>query len=223
MTYPVELKVAGRRVLVVGGGSIAAWRAKSLVVAGARVRVVSLEFVPELQQLQGAERVVAAYSSEMICWAQLVFACTDDRQVSTRIAEDAQAAGVLCNAADDPDACDFLMPAILRRGALTVAVGTDGASPMLAARLRDSLESQFSPDLGILVEELRRARDRLRDQERNSEARRKILTALAAPESIERWHRSPQAWRDWSEQLLADARSGGLPLIAGDSTGEQND
>lgn len=206
MTYPIELKVAGRHVLVVGGGEVAARRAESLAAVGAVVRVVSLEFVPELQQLQNVERIVAAYSPEMIGWAWLVFACVDDVQVNARVAEDARAAGVLCNAADDPDECDFFMPSVLRRGALTLAVGTGGASPALAARLREGLESQFDFVWGILMEELQRARDVVREQVHAIEDRRRIMKSLASAESVEQFRQNPQAWKSWLEQLVVNAQ-----------------
>lgn len=205
ITFPIDLKVAGRHVLVVGGGDIACKRAGFLVEAGAVVRVVSLECVPGLIQMRGVERVIAAYTPEMIHWAWLVFACTDDRQVNARIAADARAAGVLCNAADDPDECDFFMPAVLRRGSLVVAIGTGGASPALAACLRDELESQFEADFGILVEELERARNRVRHQQHDFASRRSILMTLAGQESVELFRRDRQAWKTWFERKLAEA------------------
>lgn len=204
--YPVELNVAGWPVLVVGGGSVAARRVTGLLEAGAAVRVVSPAFVLELQQMSAIERQVGAYSPEMLGPARLVFACTDDPALNARIAEDARAAGCWCNIADDPRASDFLVPALLRRGRLTVAIGTAGASPPLAARLRDELGSHFEPDLGMLVDELQRARETVQALIEDRQVRRTVLTTLAGEASVELLRSAgPAAWRDWLNRVIQEA------------------
>ncbi len=210
--YPVELNIAGREVVVIGGGLVAARKVSGLLQAGAKVRVVSPQFVPELQHQKDIQREACAYTPEVIASARLVFACTDDRQLNARIAEDARAAGAWCNVADDPDRSDFFVPAVMRRGPLTVAVGTGGAAPHLAASLRDRLESQFGPEYGIILAELQRARFIVRERIQDPERRRHLLATLSGESSVELLKSAgPTGWRPWFEQLLRQA-SGARPV-----------
>lgn len=207
--YPIELKIAGMDVLVVGGGPVAARKVDNLVRAGASVRVLSPAFVSELEHRGDIRRELRAYSAAAIANARLVFACTDDRDTNLRVAEDARAAGRWCNIADDPENSDFFVPAVLRRGDLSVAVGTAGAAPHLAARVRDELESHFGVDFGILVEELQRARSIVRARISDPQIRRRILATLASEASVEVLESDgPTCWRKWVEQIVQDAEHG---------------
>jgi precorrin-2 dehydrogenase / sirohydrochlorin ferrochelatase len=202
VSYPIELNLAGSEVVVIGGGPVAARKVEGLVRAGAKVRAVSMGFVPELLQRTDIHRQTEPYTPQAIGSAKLVFACTDDRQTNAQIAADARAAGCWCNVADDPEAGDFFVPAVLRRGQFTVAVGTGGAGPHLAASLRDGLESQFGAEFGILVEELQRARKIVRDQIGDPEVRRRLFATLCSPESVEVLRSAGiPGWREWFEKL----------------------
>lgn len=209
MAYPIELNLAGQDVVVIGGGPVAARKVEGLVQAGARVCVVSLSFVPELQQRTDIHRRAEPYTAQVITSAKLVFACTDDRDANARIAADARAAGCWCNVADDAEAGEFFVPAVLRRGQFTVAVGTGGAGPHLAALLRDGLESQFGEEFGILVEELQRARKVVRDQIGDPQVRRKLFATLCSQQSVELLRSAGvPGWREWFEKLTSQiARS----------------
>jgi precorrin-2 dehydrogenase / sirohydrochlorin ferrochelatase len=201
VSYPIELNLADREVVVIGGGPVAARKIEGLVQAGARVRAVSPSFVPELLQRTDIHRQTDSYTLRAIGSAKLVFACTDDRDTNARIAADAQAAGCWCNVADDPEAGDFFVPAVLRRGQFTVAVGTGGAGPKLASLLRDRLESQFGPEFGILVEELQRARRIARDQIGDPQVRRRLFATLCSQESVEVLRSAGvPGWREWFEK-----------------------
>jgi len=203
--YPINLDLTGRDVLVVGGGPVAARKVAGLVEAGAKVHVVSPEFVSELEHRSDISRRPEPYTSKAIGTSRLVFACTDDGAANARIAADARAAGAWCCIADDPPGSDFHVPAVLRRGDLTVTVGTGGASPHLAAALRDRLESQFPHELGILVEELGRARQIVLRKVNDRAARESVLTTLCAERSVELLTRSGrEAWRAWFEDVLRD-------------------
>ncbi|MBP7933119.1 MAG: bifunctional precorrin-2 dehydrogenase/sirohydrochlorin ferrochelatase [Phycisphaerae bacterium] len=200
---PIQLEVAGRLIVVIGGGRVAAHKVDILCQAGARVRVVSPEFDPGLLARTDIERLACRYSTELLGDACLIFVCTDDRQLNARILADARNRRILCNVVDDPGLCDFFMPAIVRRGRFCIAVGTGGASPLLAARVRDRLASQFGPDLGILVDELARARLIVQDRVVDPQVRRQVLEALSTDESLERLARDGrQAWRDWFDGML---------------------
>ena len=201
-TYPIELKLAGRGALVVGGGQVAARKVAGLVEAGARVRVVGLDFCPELLERQDVTREKRPYGPECLAGVSLVLACTDARGVNAAVAADARARGIWCNVADEPEEGDFFVPAVLRRGELTVAVGTGGAAPGAAAALRDQLASHLTPEWGILVEELGRARRILKERVPDAGLRRQILETLCSECSITLLAvRDREAWRRWFERV----------------------
>lgn len=147
--YPVCLRLAGKPVLVVGGGAVALGRVRGLLEAGAAVRVVAPRAHPEL--IQAAEKgqlelLRRAFTSDDVQGAMLVVAAVDDPVVSERIVSAARVRGVWCTAVDKPALCDFTMPSVGRRGPLTVAVSTSGQAPALAAQLRRRFEAQLHPE-----------------------------------------------------------------------------
>jgi siroheme synthase-like protein len=163
--YPVVLRLAGRRVLVVGGGPVAARKVQGLLAAGARVTVVAAEVSPEMAALAPDLTLDRrAYRAGEAGEYRLVVTATDDATVQQQVYDDAEAAGVWVNAADDPARCSFTLPAIVRDGPVVVAVSTQGASPALASGLRDRIAAWLPPDLERVAGELARRRGELRDQ-----------------------------------------------------------
>lgn len=156
--YPVFLDLAGVDVLVVGGGPVGLRKATGLSEAGARVTVVSPDLVDGFAD--AASRIERRpYRSGEAGLYRLVITATSDPAVNARVAEDATAAGVWVNSADDPDNCTFILPAVARRGRITVAVSTGGASPSLAGRLRDIVAEHVLTDRAeAAAEELARQR-----------------------------------------------------------------
>jgi precorrin-2 dehydrogenase/sirohydrochlorin ferrochelatase len=155
--YPVNLLVAGRRVLVVGGGAVAAEKARGLLAAGAVVHVVATEVRAEVRALDVTweER---AYARGEVSGYRLAVACTDDPSANQAVFDDGEAAGVWVNAADDPARCAYTLPARLDRGRLLVTVSTSGHSPALASWLRDQLAQQLGPEYDTLLDLLAEAR-----------------------------------------------------------------
>jgi len=172
--YPVTLLVDGRPCLVVGAGPIAARKAAGLLVAGAVVTVVAPDISTAMEELAAEGSVGAAgegvrierrpYRSGEAADYRLVVTATGDPVVDGAVAADAEAAGVWVNAADDPAHCSFYLPALARRGPVSVAVSTDGTSPALASWLRDRLDSELGPpgELEALVGLLAQARAEIR-------------------------------------------------------------
>jgi siroheme synthase-like protein len=152
--YFACLDLTGRRCLVVGGGAVGIEKARGLLDAGASVTVVAPELEPELRELP-VEWIQARYASSDLDGYRLVIAATPDREVNRRVFEDAEARGIFCNVADDPDLCSFILPAIHRQGPIAVAVSTGGASPALAQRLRGEIAEHVTPRHAELAEELR--------------------------------------------------------------------
>ena len=171
--YPVVLSVAGRHCLVVGGGAIAARKARGLVEADAHVTVVSPRLGPELLALAEAGQlrwIPREYGAADLAGAVLVMVATDRGEVNARVAADARAAGVWVNCADDPQHCDFILPAVVRRGAVSVAISSGGASPAVTRLIREDLEALVPADYAALTEVVASVRRTLRDAGRSPEA-----------------------------------------------------
>ena len=152
--YPVSLDVTGRRCLVVGGGPVAARKARGLVACGARVTVVAPDLAPEMEtvapQLHEVER--RPYAAGDAARFRLVVAATGIPGVDGQVFADAEAAGVWVNSADDRAHSSFILPAVHRDGPVTVAVSTAGRSPALASWLRDRLSAACGGGIGTLAQ-----------------------------------------------------------------------
>jgi len=172
--FPLFLDVAGRRCLVVGGGPIGERKARSLLDCGARVVVVSPALTLSLASLVEAGRVehrARAFRRADVVGCRLVIAATGRPAVDRRVAEAARRRRVLVNAVDRPAWCDVILPSVLRRGELQIAVSTGGRSPALARDIRRQLEPWFGEELAALVERAGRERARARVRARTAAAR----------------------------------------------------
>ena len=159
--YPVFLDLQGVEALVVGGGIIAFRKATGLVEAGAVVTVVAPKIVPELVELV-ANVHHRGYATGEAAGYQLVITATDDAAVNAQVANDARSAKVWANSADDPQNCSFILPAVARRGLVTVAVSTGGASPALAGTVRSRIAEQvLTPQVEAAAVELARQRSEI--------------------------------------------------------------
>jgi precorrin-2 dehydrogenase/sirohydrochlorin ferrochelatase len=168
-TYPIFAVIEDKPCLVVGGGAVGERKVADLMAAGARVTVVSRTLTPELAAL--AERGEIRYLSEDFTEAQvegmaLVMAATDDPEVNAAVSAAAQARAIWVNVADEPQHCTFIVPAQVRRGDLTLAISTGGASPALASQLRQELQQHFGPEYGPYLDLLQRVRTRLLTERR---------------------------------------------------------
>jgi siroheme synthase-like protein len=166
--YPVNLVVAGRRCVVVGGGAVAARKVEGLVAAGARVVVVAPRVSSRIREL-GVDVVERGYAAGDLDGAWLALAATDDPAVNAAVHADGEAARVWVNAADEPEACSFTLPAVVRRGPVTVAVSTAGRSPALASWIKEQVAGQLGPEIAELAEWLSEARDQLKAEGRSTE------------------------------------------------------
>ena len=159
--YPVFLTMSGRPCAVVGGGAVAEGKVDGLLAAGAHVTVISGTLSARLESWKRADAIrhlARDYRPGDLLGFELAFVATDDGQVNAAVAQEGRERGVWVNAADDPERCDFILPSVLRRAELVVAVGTGGASPALARAIREELEEYFTPDyaaLACLVTEVR--------------------------------------------------------------------
>lgn len=165
--YPVFLDVAGKPAVVIGGGSIAAQKVEGLLQAGADVTVISPKLSPELQRLVTAGRlahVARNYQNGDLQGFALAFVATDDRSVNAEVTAEAREYRVLVNAVDDPPNCDFIMPSIVRKGDIIVAISTSGGSPAMARKLREQMEEFFSEEDAELLALASEVRKELREK-----------------------------------------------------------
>jgi siroheme synthase-like protein len=169
---PVNLLVRDRRVVVVGGGRIAARKIAPLLELGAKVEVVAPSVVEEVRgwATTGAltlhERPFSASDLE---GAWLAFTATDDPAVNAAVFAAGESARVWVNSADDPANCSFTLMSVIRRADVVISVGTGGRSPALAAHLRKVLEAEIGPEYETLLELLSEAREAIRASGRSSE------------------------------------------------------
>jgi len=165
--YPVFLELASRPCLVIGGGPVAARKVYGLLAAEAIVTVVSPALGRDLADRVERNEIhhrARAFRDGDLAGFVLAFVATDDAAVNAAVAEAGRRHRVLVNASDDPSHCDFLLPSVLRRGRLTVAVGTGGASPALARAVRESLEAHVPAEYGALAEAAAEVRLELRER-----------------------------------------------------------
>ncbi|MEA2681887.1 MAG: uroporphyrin-III C-methyltransferase / precorrin-2 dehydrogenase / sirohydrochlorin ferrochelatase [Chloroflexota bacterium] len=165
--YPVYLDLAGKTCLVLGGGAAAGEKARGLVAAGADVTVVAVDFDDELVQMGGRQEVrllAHAFTEADLAGVDLVVDASLDEGLGRRVSEAARRHRVLVNVLDRPALCDFIAPAVVRRGPLQVAVSTAGRSPFMASHVRRLLEATLGPEYGELVELVGQLRDRLRTE-----------------------------------------------------------
>jgi siroheme synthase-like protein len=155
--YMACIDLAGRSVLVVGGGRVALEKVGGLLRSGARVTVVAPQILPELTALD-VTLVRRGYRSEDLDGHFLVIAATSTTSVNRRVFRDAEARRQLCNVVDVPELCSFILPAVHRQGPIAVAVSTGGASPALAQRLRDEIAAVVRPEHADLAYRLRELR-----------------------------------------------------------------
>ena len=164
MTYPVGLLLAGRPVLVVGGGQVAIQKVRGLLAGGADDVTVVAPEVDEAIVATGVRVERRPYEAGEAGRYRLVLTATDDRAVNQRVFDDAEAAGVWSNSADDPERCAFHVHAVVRRGPITVSVGTGGTSPAMATWLRRWLDAELGDEHVVLAQLLAERREALRSE-----------------------------------------------------------
>jgi precorrin-2 dehydrogenase / sirohydrochlorin ferrochelatase len=198
--YPIELDLRGRTALVVGLGAVGSRKASGLLEAGARV--VGVDPSDGVAVPEGVERRVEAYRAGHLDGVSLAIAAASPG-VNRQVVADARAAGVWVNAASDPGAGDFTVPAVWREGVLTLTVSTSGASPALAAALRDRAAGALGPAAAGLAAAFAELRPWVLARLADPEARRRALADWADPRWLVLFEAGgPAAVRDELERRL---------------------
>jgi precorrin-2 dehydrogenase/sirohydrochlorin ferrochelatase len=179
--YPVNLDIRNRACLVVGGGGVGTRKVKTLVDCGAVVTVVSLDTSTKLEQM-AADGLIAlekrAYQPSDLQGKFMVIGATDNEALNRRIHSDAENLNTLCNIADRPEICNFILPAIVNRGDLILAISTSGKSPAYAKTLRKELEKQYGAEYEPFLRLMGAIRERLLAQAHAPEAHKPLFEKL---------------------------------------------
>jgi precorrin-2 dehydrogenase/sirohydrochlorin ferrochelatase len=202
--YPVYLDLRGRDCVVVGGGEVAYGKVLGLLPCGARVRVISPEVHPGIARFAARGKLAwepRPYRPGDLRGAFLAIAATDDAAENGRVYDEAVAEKALVNVVDVPERCQFIAAAVFRRGRLTAAISTGGASPALAGRLKRELSAQWGPEYGQLTSLYRRLRPLVMQRIPSLADRKRFWLHLAAQDEPLRLLRARR--RDELEAWLA--------------------
>jgi siroheme synthase-like protein len=181
--FPIFVKLEGRLVVVIGGGSVSEGKIPGMLGAGARVRLVAPSITPQIAEWVRFGKIdwlPKEFEAPDLNGAFLVIAATSAPAVNEAVFREAEARGLLCNAVDDIEHCHFYYGAVVQRGDLQVAISTNGKSPALAQRLRKELELELGPEYEVWVQWLGAAREALRANGPSSESTKKLLHELAS-------------------------------------------
>ena len=179
--YPILLDLRGQTTVVVGGGQVAQRKIETLLEHGADVHVIANELTPTLRDQVEAGKITwngAEYDERALKGTFLVVAATDNTALNRQVSEDAKRKGILINAVDQPSDCSFIVPSVLRRGDLLIAVSTSGSSPMLAKKIRRTLEKQFGEEYEMFLNLMGALRKEILARGLSQDANRRIFRAL---------------------------------------------
>ena len=185
--YPVHLDIQNRNCLVVGGGAVGTRKVVTLLDCGALVTVISPVVSHQLRDFAKSGLIKLRqrpYQSGDLDGMFLVIGATDDEGLNRRISSDAEHRNTLCNIADRPEVCNFILPSIVQRDDLVITISTSGKSPALAKKLRKTLEHQFGEEYGIFLKLMGAIRKKLLSQAHQPEAHKHLFEKLIAADVI---------------------------------------
>jgi precorrin-2 dehydrogenase/sirohydrochlorin ferrochelatase len=185
--YPVFLDLEDRLCVVVGGGAVAFRKVEALLANGAVVRVVAPEISRSILRFQGLEIRKKKYDKSDLKGAFLVFAATDSEETNKAVSMDALNLNVFCNVVDTPALCSFIVPSVVDKGPIKIAISTGGISPALSKKLRQDLSVALGNEYEILARILGRIRPIVVSQNGGHEAHKRVFETLinsSLPEAI---------------------------------------
>ncbi len=185
--YPIYLQLHDQPCVVVGGGKIAEGKVEGLLAAGAKVTVVSPDLTLRLHDLAGRNEIAhlaRRYQPGDLTGAFLVICATDQTEINHQVWQEASAQGQLVNVVDDTPRCNFIAPAILRNGDLTIAISTGGKAPALAVRLKERLQQELGPEYERFLELAGRLREPLSQQVPDFETRKALWYELVDSDAL---------------------------------------
>jgi siroheme synthase-like protein len=183
MLYPLFIDLQGRPVLVVGGGPVAQRKVESLIAAGADITVVAPEVTPALQKLAEAKSIrilQRRFATSDLDGALLAFTATDDVKTQEEVAVAARTRYIPVNTADQPRLCDFIVPAVIHKDDIVIAISTSGKSPALAAALRSKLDAFITEDAARAARVLGEVRSEVHARFSDAGRRKEIFERIVA-------------------------------------------
>ncbi len=200
--YPLFVDLRGRTVVVVGGGMVALRKIEGLRGTGARVKVISLDIMDEINREQGIEIIRRGYTPGDLMGASLVIAATDDETINRAISMDAVRAGIFCNVVDKPELCSFIVPSVVEKGPIKIAISTGGISPTLSKRLRMEIGRHIGAEYATLALIMGKIRPLVIAGEGGFENHKKLFELLINSELIDAIRVNDRAH---AETILFDA------------------
>jgi precorrin-2 dehydrogenase/sirohydrochlorin ferrochelatase len=162
--YPISIDIQKKNCLVVGGGNVAYRKVLQLIKSGARVKVVApsaIEPIVKLKKQNKIELAKRSYRPSDLTDRYLVYAATDDSYLNKEIFQDTRTRHILVNVVDAPGYCDFIMPAVIKKGRITITVSTDGFAPYAAVRIKKRIDKLLNPEYMKLIQSIIKVRSRL--------------------------------------------------------------
>jgi precorrin-2 dehydrogenase/sirohydrochlorin ferrochelatase len=179
--YPVYLQLRDRPCAVIGGGAVAERKALSLLEAGADVTIVSPTLTQKLQELSVSGKInhlEKAYDEKDLSGEFLVIAATNSPEINARVARECKKRHVLVNVAVPPEESSFVVPSVVERGELLIAISTSGASPALSRKIRQELEEKYGPEYELYLTKLSAIRKRILEEIPDAGKRKQVLQGI---------------------------------------------
>ncbi len=181
--YPVFLNLKNRLCIVIGGGKVAERKIKMLLEAGAKIKVISPELTKDLTKLADEKKIIwekREYKKGDLEGAWLVITATNNKKVQIEVQQEAEEKRIFCNIVDVPELCSFIVPSVIKRGLLTIAISTSSASPAVSRRIRENLENLFGEEYVIYMNLMKNLREQiLNNQNLSSQEKNEKLQRLA--------------------------------------------
>jgi len=183
--YPINLALENKKCLVIGAGIVAKRKVARLLECGAKVMVISPGISPGLEALAKKKKVIFKNRKANVADlrdAYLVIAATADRKTNSAISSYCRKRGILINVVDSPDECNFILPSIARRGALTISISTDGISPALAKKIRRDLQRRFGAEYAKLLRIMKEIRPQALEKIKKVQPRKEFFQRAIKPD-----------------------------------------
>ena len=204
--YPIFLNLSNRRVVLIGGGVVAARKAQAILATGAELVIVAEaidDVLIDFCQNVKVELIKSAYSKGHLSGAAIAIAATNDHELNKQIYKDCQKLGILCNVVDVPQLCDFFVPAVAKRGNLQIAISTEGDCPAYAKYLRKKLERIFTDKHGEFLAELKTIRELIIKTASDPDDRKALLKKLVDDKSFEYFvDNGSEAWQTYAAGII---------------------
>jgi precorrin-2 dehydrogenase/sirohydrochlorin ferrochelatase len=210
--YPILLELESCKITIIGAGSVALRKAQALLDTGARLVIIAENFHPSFQTLEknpNIELIKSKYDKIYLTDAALVISATDNQKLNQRVYRDCRQSDIPCNTVDNPKLCDFYMPALIKKGNLTIAVSTQGDCPGYAGFLKRNMENFVTDRHGEFLEELRKYREKILEEIDNPAQRKAAIGELITEKSFEFYKENgSQTWRQRAEEIKNKYKDG---------------